>query len=95
MQVGIDSFAAWEDTALSVSSPSERLQRLVEQIEYADQIGLDVFGVGEHHRKEFLDSAPAVILGAAAEPLFLHSSMVTVLPFLLFLLLLSYDPTFL
>src|SRR4026208_1102319 len=66
MQVGIDSFAAWEDTALSVSSPSERLQRLVEQIEYADQIGLDVFGVGEHHRKEFLDSAPAVILGAAA-----------------------------
>jgi probable LLM family oxidoreductase len=66
MQVGIDSFAAWEDTTLSVSSPSERLQRLVEQIEYADQIGLDVFGVGEHHRKEFLDSAPAVILGAAA-----------------------------
>src|SRR4026208_473439 len=66
MQVGIDSFAAWEDTALSVSSPSERLQRLVEQIEYADQIGLDVFGVGEHHRKEFLDSPPTVILGAAA-----------------------------
>src|SRR3989440_1324705 len=65
MQVGIDSFAAWKDTTLSVS-PSERLQGLVEQIEYADQIGLDVFGVGEHHRKEFLDSAPAVILGAAA-----------------------------
>jgi len=43
-----------------------RLRRLVEQIEYADKIGLDVFGVGEHHRKEFLDSAPAVILGAAA-----------------------------
>jgi probable LLM family oxidoreductase len=66
MQVGIDSFAAWEYTTISVSSPSERLRRLVEQIEYADQIGLDVFGVGEHHRKEFLDSAPAVILGAAA-----------------------------
>jgi probable LLM family oxidoreductase len=65
MQVGIDSFAAWKDTTLSVS-PSERLHGLVEQIEYADQIGLDVFGVGEHHRKEFLDSAPAVILGAAA-----------------------------
>jgi probable LLM family oxidoreductase len=65
MQVGIDSFAAWKDTTLSVC-PSERLQGLVEQIEYADQIGLDVFGVGEHHRKEFLDSAPAVILGAAA-----------------------------
>src|ERR671926_986743 len=65
MQVGIDSFAAWKDTTLSVS-PSERLQGLVEQIERADQIGLDVFGVGEHHRQGFLDSAPAVILGAAA-----------------------------
>jgi len=66
MQVGIDSFAAFHvDTKKSISS-SERLQRLVEQIEYADQIGLDVFGVGEHHRHGFLDSAPAVILGAAA-----------------------------
>jgi probable LLM family oxidoreductase len=65
MQVGIDSFAAFDDAGLSVS-PSERLRRLVEQIEYADKIGLDVFGVGEHHRKEFLDSAPAVILAAAA-----------------------------
>ena len=65
MQVGIDSFAAWDDTGIAVS-PSKRLQRLVEQIEYADQIGLDVFGVGEHHRKEFLDSAPAIILAAAS-----------------------------
>src|SRR5205823_4289556 len=65
MQVGIDSFAAFDDAGLSVS-PSERLRRLVEQIEYADQIGLDVFGIGEHHRQEFLDSAPAVILAAAA-----------------------------
>jgi probable LLM family oxidoreductase len=65
MQVGIDSFAAFDDAGLSVS-PSERLRGLVEQIEYADQIGLDVFGVGEHHRREFLDSAPAVILAAAA-----------------------------
>jgi probable LLM family oxidoreductase len=66
MQVGIDSFAAaFDDARLSVS-PSERLQDLVEQIERADQVGLDVFGVGEHHRREFLDSAPAVILGAAA-----------------------------
>jgi len=66
MQVGIDSFAAFHiDTKRSISS-SERLQRLVEQIEYADQIGLDVFGIGEHHRHGFLDSAPAVILGAAA-----------------------------
>ena len=65
MQVGIDSFAAWDDTGIA-SNPSQRLQRLVEQIEYADQIGLDVFGVGEHHRKEFLDSAPAIILGATS-----------------------------
>jgi alkanesulfonate monooxygenase SsuD/methylene tetrahydromethanopterin reductase-like flavin-dependent oxidoreductase (luciferase family) len=46
-----------------------RLQRLVEQIEYADQIRLDVFGIGEHHRREFLDSAPAVILAAAVREL--------------------------
>lgn len=65
MQVGIDSFAAWDNTGLSLS-PSERLRKLVEQIEYADKIGVDLFGIGEHHRKEFLDSAPTVILGAAA-----------------------------
>ena len=65
MQVGIDSFAAWDDAGMSLS-PSERLQKLVEQIEYADKIGLDVFGIGEHHRRGFLDSAPAVILAAAA-----------------------------
>jgi len=42
------------------------MRDLLEEIEHADQVGLDVFGVGEHHRKEFLDSAPAVILAAAA-----------------------------
>jgi alkanesulfonate monooxygenase SsuD/methylene tetrahydromethanopterin reductase-like flavin-dependent oxidoreductase (luciferase family) len=66
MLVGIDSFAAAHDDASLSVSPSERLRRLIEQIEYADQIGLDVFGVGEHHRREFLDSAPVVILAAAA-----------------------------
>ena len=66
MQVGIDSFAAFHNYAKESASSSERLQRLIEQIELADQIGLDVFGVGEHHRRGFLDSAPAVILGAAA-----------------------------
>jgi probable LLM family oxidoreductase len=66
IQVGIDSFAAaFDDTSLSVK-PSDRLQDLIEQIERADRVGLDVFGVGEHHRSEFLDSAPAVILAAAA-----------------------------
>jgi len=66
MQVGIDSFAAFHNYTMESASSSERLQRLIEQIELADQIGLDVFGVGEHHRRGFLDSAPAVILGAAA-----------------------------
>ncbi|MBC8096473.1 MAG: LLM class flavin-dependent oxidoreductase [Akkermansiaceae bacterium] len=68
MQFGVDSFAArfGEDDSGSPVSSSERLRQLIERIEYADQIGLDVFGVGEHHRAEFLDSAPAVILAAAA-----------------------------
>ncbi len=66
MEIGIDSFAAaYDDISLAVSR-SDRLRSLIEQIEYADQVGLDVFGIGEHHRKEYLDSAPAVILGAAA-----------------------------
>ena len=66
MQVGIDSFAAAHDEASRAANPSDRLRDLVNQIEHADQVGLDVFGIGEHHRKDFLDSAPAVILGAAA-----------------------------
>ena len=66
MQIGIDSFAAAYDDASLAVSPSDRLRNLVEQIEYADQVGLDVFGIGEHHRRDYLDSAPAVILGAAA-----------------------------
>jgi probable LLM family oxidoreductase len=66
MQIGIDSFAAaYDDASLAVNA-SDRLRNLVEQIEHADQVGLDVFGIGEHHRREYLDSAPAVILGAAA-----------------------------
>jgi probable LLM family oxidoreductase len=68
MQIGIDSFAAeFADPATGhVVSASDRLRSLVEEIVHADQTGLDVFGIGEHHRREFLDSAPAVILGAAA-----------------------------
>ena len=65
MQIGIDSFAAAYDDASLAVSPTDRLRSLVEQIEYADQVGLDVFGIGEHHRRDYLDSAPAVILGAA------------------------------
>jgi probable LLM family oxidoreductase len=66
MQIGIDSFAAAYDDASLALAPSDRLRDLVVEIEHADQVGLDVFGIGEHHRRDYLDSAPAVILGAAA-----------------------------
>ena len=66
MEIGIDSFAAAFDENSRAVNPAERLRQLVQQIEHADEVGLDAFGVGEHHRREFLDSAPAVILGAAA-----------------------------
>ena len=68
MQIGVDSFAAAiPDPATGLAlKPVERMQNLLEEIELADLVGLDVFGIGEHHRQEFLDSAPAVILAAAA-----------------------------
>jgi len=67
MQIGIDSFAAIaSDPTAAGLSASERLSNLLEEIVLADQVGLDVFGIGEHHRSEYLDSAPAVILAAAA-----------------------------
>src|SRR5258706_4854982 len=66
MQVGIDSFAAAFDENSRTVNAAERLSQLVQRTEHADEVGLDAFGVGEHHRREFLDSAPAVILGAAA-----------------------------
>src|SRR6202035_376074 len=68
MQIGVDSFGAViSDPATGLHlSPVQRMQNLLEEIELADQVGLDVFGIGEHHRAEFLDSAPAVILAAAA-----------------------------
>jgi len=64
-------------------SPAERLHNLLETIELADQVGLDVFGLGEHHRPDFVSSAPAVILGAAAActKRIRLSSAVTVLSF--------------
>jgi len=68
MEIGIDSFAAAiSDPATGLTlSPVDRMQHLLEEMELADRVGLDVFGIGEHHRSEFLDSAPAVILAAAA-----------------------------
>jgi probable LLM family oxidoreductase len=47
-------------------TPAERLRDLVEEVEFADRLGLDVFGVGEHHRPDYIVSAPAVVLAAAA-----------------------------
>ena len=68
MQIGIDSFAAAiPDPVTGVAlSAVERMHHLLQEIELADQAGLDVFGIGEHHRPEFLDSAPPVILAAGA-----------------------------
>ncbi len=68
MELGIYTFAElWPDPETGhVSGPAERLRNLMEEIELADQVGLDVFGVGEHHRREFAVSAPAVVLAAAA-----------------------------
>ena len=68
MQIGIYSFAETTPEAASgkLVSAAERLHDLLEEIELADQVGLDVYGVGEHHRPDFSVSAPAVVLGAAA-----------------------------
>ena len=63
MDFGIYTFA--ELTSDEVG-PQERLRDLLEEIELADQVGLDVFGVGEHHRPDYVVSAPGVVLGAAA-----------------------------
>ena len=62
MELGLATFA---DLASGVS-PRRRMQELMEEAELADRLGLDVFGVGEHHRSDFLVSAPAVVLGAIA-----------------------------
>jgi len=68
MQLGVDSFAAAPpvDGVGGAVNGAEAMGQLLERVERADQVGLDVFGIGEHHRKEFLDSAPTVILGAMA-----------------------------
>src|SRR3954465_11401324 len=67
MEIGIDSFAAAHfDNGAETISTMDAMSQLLDRIEQADRVGLDIFGIGEHHRKEFLDSAPAVILAAAA-----------------------------
>jgi probable LLM family oxidoreductase len=68
LQIGIDSFAAAIPDPMTGAAltAAERMQNLLQEIALADQVGLDVFGIGEHHRPEFLDSAPPVILAAGA-----------------------------
>src|SRR5439155_14595139 len=67
MEIGVDSFvAATVDTTGRAVDPARHLSELLEAITLADEVGLDVFGIGEHHRREFLDSAPTVILAATA-----------------------------
>ena len=68
MEIGIDSFVATTGDPVTGAKvdPVLRLRNLLEEVETADRVGLDVFGIGEHHREEFLDSAPVVLLAAAA-----------------------------
>ena len=67
MELGIYTFAeATPDASGHVISGRQRLANLLEEIELADQVGLDVFGIGEHHRPDYVVSAPAVVLAAAA-----------------------------
>src|SRR3954447_1002653 len=61
MEIGIYTFGE-----LTSGTAGRRMRDLLEEIELADQVGLDVFGVGEHHRPDFVVSAPAVVLAAAA-----------------------------
>ena len=64
MELGIYTFG---ELASGETSPEDRLRNLLEEIALADEVGLDVFGVGEHHRPDFAVSTPAVVLAAAAE----------------------------
>ncbi|HTI92044.1 MAG TPA: LLM class flavin-dependent oxidoreductase [Puia sp.] len=67
MEIGIDSFAAmFSKNSGRELNDADAMAQLLERMVHADQSGLDIFGIGEHHRKGFLDSAPALILTAAA-----------------------------
>jgi probable LLM family oxidoreductase len=68
MEIGLYTFGELTpDPATGRTSPAQRLRDLVEEMILADQVGLDVFGVGEHHRPDFAVSTPAVVLAAGAE----------------------------
>jgi probable LLM family oxidoreductase len=69
MELGVYTFGELTEDAATGQrlSPAQRLRDLIEEVELADQVGLDVFGLGEHHRTDYVVSAPAVVLAAAAE----------------------------
>lgn len=67
MEIGIDSFAAkFSNHNGAITDNKAAMAELLERIAHADKVSLDFFGIGEHHRKDFLDSSPAMILAAAA-----------------------------
>ena len=66
MEIGIDSFASALYGDTNALRPVDAMEQLLERMELADKVGLHVFGIGEHHKKQFLDSATVVILSAAA-----------------------------
>src|SRR6476659_3562269 len=69
MEIGVYTFVEnTPDPATGrILDPAQRLRDLIEEVELADQVGLEVFGIGEHHRPDFLASAPTIMLAAAAE----------------------------
>ena len=68
MELGISTFAEVQPDGVAgkAVNAQKRMRELIEEIKLADEVGLDVFALGEHHRPDFLISAPEVILGAAA-----------------------------
>ncbi|TMK80352.1 MAG: LLM class flavin-dependent oxidoreductase, partial [Actinobacteria bacterium] len=68
MELGLYTFAELQPDPITGSaiSPQQRMKNLMEEVDLAEQVGLDVFAIGEHHRPDFIVSSPAVVLGAAA-----------------------------
>ncbi|MFD0854913.1 LLM class flavin-dependent oxidoreductase [Actinomadura adrarensis] len=68
-EIGVMTFGEITEDPVTgaIPSPGRRARDTIEQAKVADQVGLDVFGVGEHHRTDFVGSAPSILLAAAAE----------------------------
>ena len=77
MELGISSFAELTpdpQTGITISA-YQRMKDLMEEIELADQLGLDIYALGEHHRPDFIVSSPAVVLAAAADENKTHQTL--------------------